>query len=376
MQSCRDEKAGRTTDAAALADLIDRRRADIELLWLARVEADIDTKGTSSALLRDGMPDYLAALVRLLRAPEAPGTAAEAWTEVARKHGVTRVRIGFDIGQLLREFICLRHVIREVASSESVPMNDTGVILADVLDGAITTAVAAYVSARDYEVRRQQAESIGFLTHELRNPLSTAISAGNALEARKTQEQSRLFDILRRSLRKLESLVDGVLFSQKLEAGQMEPHPADVTLGTLMEPALESARAAAAAKGLSFAVEFDGNAPVHVDPVLTRSAIENLADNATKYTDQGNVAISVELSDEDVVVHVDDTGPGIPPEEVDAIFEPFRRGSSSAKKGTGLGLAIARRAAEAQGGSLSVAALNSHGAHFRLTLPRHVADPP
>src|SRR5438046_2810665 len=79
------------------------------------------------------------------------------WLKVAREHGVTRVRLGFDIGQLVREFVILRHVIRDVSVARGCGP-EVEAVLADVLDAAIGEAVAAYVEARDLEAQRKQAE--------------------------------------------------------------------------------------------------------------------------------------------------------------------------------------------------------------------------
>ena len=100
--------------------------------------------------------------------------AREDWSKVAREHGVTRVRIGFDIGQLVHEFVVLRHVIHAVAAERGLTLTGPTAILADILDAAIAAAVQAYVEARDHETKRTQAEHVAFLTHELRNPLGMA----------------------------------------------------------------------------------------------------------------------------------------------------------------------------------------------------------
>jgi signal transduction histidine kinase len=105
-----------------------------------------------------------------------------------------------------------------------------------------------------------------------------------------------------------------------------------------------------------------------LDRNLTCSAIQNLVDNAVKYTDDGHVDVVVEDQSERWSVHVRDTGPGLSPGELRTIFEPFRRGATS-KQGTGLGLAIARRAIEAQGGTIHAESTNA-GSHFWITLPK------
>jgi signal transduction histidine kinase len=97
--------------------------------------------------------------------------------------------------------------------------------------------------------------------------------------------------------------------------------------------------------------------------------VQNLVDNAVKFTDHGEVTFRVELLDGEVVFHVRDSCAGIDAEELRLIFEPFRRGHSG-KAGTGLGLTIARHAVEAQGGTIHVESTPGVGCHFWFTLPR------
>jgi signal transduction histidine kinase len=112
---------------------------------------------------------------------------------------------------------------------------------------------------------------------------------------------------------------------------------------------------------------------VELDPLLTRSAIQNLADNAVTYTDLGGVDLSVEDQGEAFRLHLRDSCGGISPQELRTIFEPFERGHSG-KAGTGLGLAIARRAVEAQGGSIHAESTGTHGCHFWIDLPKRARE--
>jgi signal transduction histidine kinase len=356
-----------------LAKLIEQQRLEIERRWLDRVQRDLaGGSGIEPTHLRDGLPDYLAALAQLLSSEDRnlSESAEPAWAKVAREHGITRVRIGFDLDQLIHEFIILRHVIREIAVEDGMAVGTSDSILADALDPAIATSANAYVEARNYEARRKQAENIGFLTHELRNPLAIAVLKASQLRRNAGADQVRYLDDLDRCLQQLATLIDSVLLTERLEAGKIESRPADVTLGLIMEPALEAARTVAAKKGIAFRVTFDADLPVRLDPLLTRSAIQNLADNAAKYVDSGQVDVAVEELPDGLVVHVRDTCAGISEEELRTIFEPFERGTTR-KSGTGLGLAIARRAVEAQGGSIGAESPGMSGCHFWIMLPKH-----
>jgi signal transduction histidine kinase len=364
--------ARREQAAALLGQAIDQNRLEIERRWLARVQAEVvDRPSISLTQLRDGLPHYLVALVEQLRGSsdvDIEARSEAAWTKVARDHGVTRVRHGFDITQLIHEFMVLRHVIHDISEESGVAVDGTDAVLADVLDAAISAAVKAYVDARDYETRKKQAEQIAFLIHEFRNPLTTATMIATQLRRRAAPELKRLLEILDRSHKSLSDLIDGVLLTEKLEAGKIECHPVELRLGQIMESALQAARGVAVQKGLAFEASYDPDRQVQVDPLLTRSAIQNLADNAVKYTDRGHVEVMVEDDGGELIVHVRDTCQGLSAEELRTIFEPFERGATR-KAGTGLGLAIARRAVEAQGGSIGAESPGQAGCHFWVRIP-------
>jgi signal transduction histidine kinase len=359
-----------------LGRIIEQRTEEIERRWLDRIQLDVVKQpGIALTLLRDGMPDYLLALTKVLGSGAHPleRRAESAWSRVARDHGITRVRIGFDISQLVHEFIVLRRTIQEVAREEDPSLGPED-LLAELLEAAIAIAVQAYVDARDFESRRAQAANIGFLTHELRHPLSAASLAAARLRRNATPAQEQALAILDRGLRRLSELIDGVLLTEKLEAGEVTIAPTRTTLGHLMEP-VESLRGQAEQKGLRFRTAYDPELPLAVDIDLTRSALQNLAENAVKYTDEGEVNISITDEGDEVVVDVRDTCKGLSPEELGTIFEPFKRGRTK-KTGTGLGLAIARRAVEAQGGRIHAESPGASGCHFSVRLPRYALRNP
>jgi signal transduction histidine kinase len=159
-----------------------------------------------------------------------------------------------------------------------------------------------------------------------------------------------------------------VLLTEKLESGKVEPRYRDVGVRELVAASTDAARAAAAKKRIAFEIHGDDDFVVTIDPDLTRSALQNLADNAVKYTDVGRVDIDIERDQVMWTVHVRDTCPGLSPAELHTIFEPFRRGTTT-KQGTGLGLAIARRALETQGGTLGAESPGDDGCHFWFQLP-------
>ncbi len=360
---------GQGEEQRVLGAVIRRRREDILDRWLHRLQAELDVDRADPTDLKNALPDYLTKLADALERADA--TAGEqAWMEVARHHAVTRVRLGFDIAELVREFTLLRRVLFEVAREEGVMDNDRQAErIVELIGSATAAAVQSYVDARDYEARRVEAGHVAFITHELRNPLGTAMLTATQLADAPAAKRARLWELLHRSHRRLRDLVDSVLATEEVDAVEVVPSPAKITLEELLGPLTIAAELAAQAKGLTFTATIDPKLVVYVDRDLAVSAVQNVVDNAIKYTDAGGVVITVEEQPTRVVVHVYDSCAGLSEQELSVIFEPFRRGRTG-KAGSGLGLTIARRALQAQGGAIGGESAGEKGCHFWLTLPK------
>jgi signal transduction histidine kinase len=256
-----------------LADTIAAFAAEIERRWLARVETVLaeGRSDISPTELRDAVPDYLARLADALRGEqpmEQEGLAA--WEQVASEHGVTRVRLGFDVGQLVREFILLRRVLFEVAREQNVIREDAqSQRLTDLIEAAIATSVRSYVESRDIADQRMQAEHIGFLTHELRNPLFTATMAATQLGRRPevVAAAASTLDLLNRGLERMRTLIEGILLTQRMEAREIECRPVELTLEDVVPEASRAAELEAKNKGVEFVAQYDPSIHIRVDPL-------------------------------------------------------------------------------------------------------------
>jgi hypothetical protein len=360
-----------TEERAALADFIDASREEIVARWIKRTRSALKL-ALAATQLRNAVPDYLARLAISLRGNDPLGRGRAAWEDVAREHAVARVRLGFDIDQLVHEFILLRQVLSDVARERQATLSiSQAEQLADLIEAAIASAVSSYVEARDYATRQKEAEHISFITHELRNPMSAAKLAAGRLRRSGENNRGRLLDVLERNMDRLEGLINGVLQVERFQAGKVEPRMIDVELGALMGPPLATAMMRSESKGIAVTVEYDRHLLVRADPELASSAISNVLDNAVKFTDTGTVRVAAEVTSDRVAVHVWDNCPGLSEEELRIVFEPFERGHSK-KPGSGLGLAIARRALEAQNGSIGAESTGDRGCHFWFTLQRAV----
>src|SRR6267378_1652684 len=157
-----------------------------------------------------------------------------------------------------------------------------------------------------------------------------------------------------------------------LREGAESLKPRAVALDALVQDVARPHQLAVQAKGQRLELDLD-KVSVEADPEKLRSIIDNLLGNAVKFTPTGGtIRVLTRAADREAMVDVIDTGPGVPLEERESIFDSFFRGRAKASgriEGTGLGLAIAREFVEAHGGRISVVSETS-GAHFRVTLPR------
>jgi signal transduction histidine kinase len=161
----------------------------------------------------------------------------------------------------------------------------------------------------------------------------------------------------------------------RLEAGRVTFHSRDVLLAELFESIRALTEPQTRAKGLAYQVSScDPSLSVWADSEKTKQILINLVSNAIKFTEPGGrISIGCHADDDDVTILVRDTGPGIPPERLADIFEPFVQVNPSfsrAHGGVGLGLAISRDLARAMRGELTVESAVGKGSTFALRLPR------
>lgn len=242
---------------------------------------------------------------------------------------------------------------------------------------------ARIAGERDLVEARARAESasdaksrfLATVSHEFRTPLNGILGMADLLrDTRLDPEQTTYVDALRTSGEALLSLVDDILDVAKVEAGKLEltQQPFDIALVT--EGVTELMAPRAQAKGLEIATSIAPGLPSLVigDRDRVRQILLNLTGNAIKFTDIGGVGIRLDYSPEGVVIAVADTGPGVPADRLQAIFEEFEQADSTATRrheGTGLGLAIVRQLAKLMGGDVSVESEPGRGSLFRVKLP-------
>jgi hypothetical protein len=191
-------------------------------------------------------------------------------------------------------------------------------------------------------------------------------------------EQRNRVGIIHESASALLCLLDEILDLSKIEAGRLELVEDGFRLDALVDGIAGVMSSRFEAKGLALQVEIDPRVPVRLvgDSGRLRQVLMNLIGNACKFTERGQVTVGVDADQEDgkrvrLRFRVSDTGIGIPPERIRALFLPFMQGDASISRrfgGTGLGLAISRQLVRLMGGEIEVESLPGYGSEFRFTL--------
>jgi heavy metal sensor kinase len=213
-------------------------------------------------------------------------------------------------------------------------------------------------------------------SHELRTPLTGIRSVGEvALQRRLTVDGYReVIGSMLEEVDRLTHLVENLLLLTRADAGSIPMTRAAVDLGELVKGVAETLRVLADERDQSLSVDVVAPVTAECDGAIVRQGVTNVLYNAIKYTpNKGAVRIVAKTIGRDAVIEVKDTGPGIPPEHRERIFERFYRADDARSRetgGAGLGLAIARWAVEANGGRIDVESDVGEGTLFRIVLPR------
>ena len=227
------------------------------------------------------------------------------------------------------------------------------------------------------QANRAKSQFLAAMSHELRTPLNAIQGHIQLIEmgvhGPVNADQRDALERVQRSQRSLQALINDVLNFARIEAGRLEYHMVDVSLAELVSAVTLMVQPQLDAKQMVLGTDVPRHVVVKADPDKAQQILLNLLSNATKFTDTGGrIAIDVAERPDHVALRVSDTGPGIPADKRERIFDPFvqvHRLSASAG-GIGLGLAISRDLARGMNGDLTVESEEGHGSTFTLRLLR------
>ena len=236
-------------------------------------------------------------------------------------------------------------------------------------------AVARAAQANAEAANHAKSQFLANMSHEIRTPLNGVLGMAQAMEhdALTPMQRDRL-DVIRKSGDMLLAILNDILDLSKIEAGKLELESAPFDLEELARGAHATFTAISNKKGLSFDLTVSPEAAgTYVgDSTRVRQILYNLVSNALKFTESGEVRVSLFALDRGFGVKVEDTGIGIDADRVSHLFQKFEQADATTTRrfgGTGLGLSICRELAHLMGGAITVQSRVGHGSVFSVTLP-------
>jgi signal transduction histidine kinase/CheY-like chemotaxis protein len=270
-------------------------------------------------------------------------------------------------------WLVLTHKSRQVAQEES--NRQTELLMREIESHRRTDALLQQAKETADQANQAKTRYISAISHELRTPLNSILGYAQILDADVgiPDHRRQAVSVIRRSGDHLLSLIEGTLDIARIEGGKLTLDTRPLDFPAFVREIVAMFEPQARAKGISFDYRQHGELPasVRADPRRLRQILINLLGNAVKFTASGGVVLHLKYQREIAHFDIEDSGPGIPDDELERIFEPFSRGSAAhvgATGGTGLGLTIAKMLTDLMGGELRVESLPTQGSLFRVRL--------
>ena len=255
----------------------------------------------------------------------------------------------------------------------------------DQLEETVRQRTEELLRARDAAEAANKAKSVFLanMSHELRTPLNAILGFSGMMrrDPELTANQRENLDIINRSGEHLLNLINDVLEMSKIEAGRLQLEISPFDLGAMVRDVAEMMQIRAREKGQQLLLDQSSEFPRYIksDEARIRQILINLINNAVKFTEQGGVTVRLGVMDNTrrrLLIEVEDTGPGIAPQDQQRLFEPFvQLTQASTQSGTGLGLTITRQFVRMLDGYIVVESTPGKGSLFRVIFPVEPAAP-
>jgi PAS domain S-box-containing protein len=346
--------------------------ADVHVWELDFVTQKIQTAGARDTFFDGSLTDeMIAADTTIAIHPEDRALIADDWNRAvyADEPYHPEFRINRQDGQEVWA-TCTTRLVRDTAGE---PIGMIGAIRNTT---ARKATEAALVQARDDAEAANRAKSVFLATmsHEIRTPLNGVLGMAQAMAADELSPVQRdRLETVRQSGETLLVILNDLLDLSKIEAGKVELEVADFALAPLIESVRATFADVAAGRGLSLVVDVDSAAEgvYRGDATRLRQILFNLVANGLKFTEAGEVRLSVRREGPKLGFRISDTGMGIPADRLPRLFNKFEQADASTTRrfgGTGLGLAISRDLAALMGGDIEVESVEGAGSTFHVTV--------
>lgn len=333
--------------------------------------------------LRNSLPSILEEIAAALASGKPQATLE--LIEGSKSHGATRFHEHYNIRELVVEYRLLRRIVIEHVSEALGERLDArnNVALNMAIDTALQVGVVAFTEHLQQRIRAStetQSKYLSFLSHDLRNHLNHAmlhlqLLAGRLSQAPEYAKSVEDIDSIKRAILNTTSGMDQLLQAEQLRQDCGHINLQFVDLKLLLSEVAKQSLHEAQSKGLKLDVEVPEDPKMRSDESLLTLVLQNLLGNAVKYSSSGTIKITAqnkpEGSDTGWILSISDQGPGIAPENLNGLFDAFKRGETYGEPGIGLGLTIAAQAARLLGGELEIESKISVGSTFRLVLPSY-----
>jgi two-component system phosphate regulon sensor histidine kinase PhoR len=366
-----------TENLYELATLIRRERDTLLAEWRHEVRQLAVAHELDVPTLNDHIPDLLEELADELEAHTDESMVGEL-KKNSVVHGLDRLRLGFDVEEVVAEYNALRGVIQDLIEKHNLtlrgPVNRT---INRVIDMSIGLAVKTYAERKALEIQQRREEHLTFVAHDLRSPLAAIAMAARLLEDAvpdvvRGERAAMLLETMHRNVSRLNSLVVKVVQEEANLKTQVNERMErrEVNLRELVEALVKDLRPLADASSLKLINEIPEGLTAFADAGMLSLVFQNLISNAIDYTPNGRVTVGAKAAGGSAAVEcwVADDGAGIPPDRLEKVFDKLETDPDK-KGGMGLGLAIVKQFVEAHGGRVSVESELGRGSTFRFTIP-------
>jgi len=297
-----------------------------------------------------------------------------------QRYGVSLWQCPQFLFVIMGVLIIITSLISYLVGSHYISQPETVVMV--VLALAIFLFILSFTITRSFEklaeASRMKSEFINIVSHQLRSPLtnikwSFEILSSEEFDVPESKKEEYFLNV-KENIARMVELIDDLLIVSKIEQGQFPVRKEEISLEELAKEQIMRFKVFAEASHIKLNLSYPSNLPkVMADPSLLKLVIENLVDNAIRYTPgNGEVSATIEQKDHCLLFSIKDTGVGIPSKDQEYIFQKFFRAENAMKKrtrGSGLGLYVCNSIIKQSGGEIGFKSEENKGTTFYFTLP-------